>query len=102
MSKQINRSAFGLRAFLAFAAAASLGGCTYLTQVREDVQPAAVPAMKAAQTLNPDAGKNRKVVAGLDGRAGANLSTTYAKSFEAAKGGRGASKTFEGISGVEN
>jgi len=100
MSKQTNSPALG-RVFLALALSASLGGCTYLIQAREDVEPTAVPTMRAAQTLNPDAGKNRKVVAGLDGRAGANLSTTYAKSFEAAKGGRGASRLFEGLSGVD-
>lgn len=99
MKTQNKRLAFGLPVALAFAA--TLAGCTYLKQTREDVQPVAYESMKQNQTLNPDAGKNRKVVAGLDGRAAAKLSTSYSKSFEAAKGGKGASQTFEGITGAE-
>lgn len=66
---------------LAIMAALLFVGCGYARQVREDVPPRAVPAARLAQTLNPDAGKNRKVVAGLDGEAAKNTGAAYAKSF---------------------
>lgn len=83
MKKQNNRRAAGTVALLAIAVSAAVGGCTYLKQAREDVKPQAVPAMHAAQTLNPDASKNRKVVAGLDGNAAASTVKSYDKTFEA-------------------
>lgn len=97
MNTQNKRLAFGLP--VALVVASTLAGCTYLKQTREDVQPVAYESMKQNQTLNPDAGKNRKVVAGLEGKAAVNLSESYTKSFQAAKGGRGASEVFQGISG---
>jgi hypothetical protein len=81
------------------ALAALTSGCTYLKQAREDVTPAAVPAMHAAQTLNPDAGKNRKVVAGQDGRAAAKVSESYAKSFERSSQQK-AAESFQGTAGL--
>lgn len=89
-----------LRVVLVLAATGLAGGCTYLSQARDEVVPAAVPSMREAQTLNPDAGKNRKVVAGLDGRAGAKVSESYAKSFEKQQGQQKAVETFQGMSGV--
>lgn len=92
------------RPFLAVAVtlalAGSLGGCTYLKQSRDEVVPVAVPSMREAQTLNPDAGKNRKVVAGLDGRAGAKVSEGYSKSFEKQQGQQKATESFQGMAGV--
>lgn len=82
MKKQMNRRNAGTLALLVFAASTLGAGCTFLTQAREDVTPVAVAQMKENQTLNPDASKNRKVVAGLDGRAAANTNTSYTKSFE--------------------
>lgn len=83
MSIQMNHRKSGFVGLLLLAACSLSGGCTYLTQVREDVPPVAVPAMVEAQTLNPDASRNRKVVAGLDGRAGQAVVTGYTKTFEA-------------------
>lgn len=61
-------------------------GCGYLMQARDNARPTAVPAMHAAQTLNPEAGKNRKVVAGLDATTGKKVGDGYAKSFEPSQG----------------
>ena len=41
----------------------------------------AVNASKAQQTLNPDASRNRKVVAGIDGKAGEEAMLRYRESF---------------------
>lgn len=77
-------------------------GCGYTKQARDTVHPTAVPAMMAAQTLNPDAGRNRKVVAGLDGAAGENVSDAYAKSFQRQKAQVGGTESFQGLSGLSS
>lgn len=75
-------------------------GCGYVRQARDHVEPTAVPAMMAAQTLNPEAGRNRKVVAGLDGKAAASVNDAYAKSFQRQKAQVGATEGFQGLSGL--
>jgi hypothetical protein len=70
----------------AFAATALGSGCGHLRQARDHADAYAVPTVKAEQTLNPEAGNNRKVVAGLDGSAAVNVGEGYAKSFERQQG----------------
>jgi hypothetical protein len=70
----------------AFAATALGSGCGHLRQARDHADAYAVPTVKAEQTLNPEAGNNRKVVAGLDGIAAQKVGEGYAKSFERQQG----------------
>lgn len=84
MKKQMKRSSSGTLALLVVSGSV-VAGCTYLKQTREDVRPVAVPAVQEAQTLNPDASKNRKVVAGLDGHAAVATVAGYTKTFEASR-----------------
>lgn len=90
-----------LRALLALAVigGVAVSGCGYLKQSRENVPMRSVAAVKEAQTLNPEAGNNRKVVAGLDGSAASNVNDGYAKSFER-KSQQDAANSFQGLSGV--
>ena len=78
-----------------------LGGCGYMRQARDNVAMAAVPAAERAQTLNPEAGRNRRVVAGLDGEAAKRVSESYAKSFSPEEQ-KPPSVTFMGFKGVGN
>lgn len=82
MSKHMSNQALWLRITAVGVVASLSSGCGYLMQARDHAVPTAVPAMQAAQTLNPEAGKNRKVVAGLDGTAGANVGEAYSQTFE--------------------
>ncbi len=102
MKAQSNHRSFHLFLAATVAGAALLGGCGYLRQAREDVRPTAVPAVQLAQTLNPEAGKNRKVVAGLDGAVAKNVDAAYVKSFETQKGSTRAVDTFVGLSGLSS
>ncbi len=77
-------------------------GCGYARQVRESVEPTAVPAMRSAQTLNPEAGRNRKVVAGLDGAPAKSVSDGYAKSFQRQNSQVGATESFQGMGGLSS
>jgi hypothetical protein len=70
----------------ALAATALGSGCGHLRQARDHADAYAVPTVKAEQTLNPEAGNNRKVVAGLDGIAAQKVGEGYAKSFERQQG----------------
>ena len=79
----------------AVAAAAFGSGCGHLRQARDHADPYAVPTVKAEQTLNPEAGKNRRVVAGLDGVAGQNVADGYAKSFVRQEGQ--STSSFQGL-----
>ena len=97
-TKAIDR-AFWLRLTATAVVASLSGGCAYLSQARDHAEPTAVPAMQAAQTLNPEAGNNRRVVAGLDGGASKNVGTAYAKSFEAAPAKKGEA-AFQGTEGL--
>ena len=55
----------------------------FATSPRLDAQFGdAVNASKAQQTLNPDASRNRKVVAGIDGKAGEEAMVRYRESFK--------------------
>lgn len=84
-----------------FLAALALGigsaGCGHIVQVRDSVEPIAVPNMLAEQTLNPDAGHNRKVVAGLDGTAATNVAKGYSDSFKPTEG-----ESTTGFQGLED
>ena len=88
-------------------AAASLSaGCTrgsYLRQVRDNFEFNSVREMRVAQALNPEAGQNRKVVAGLDSQVANNIHETYVKSFTKADASQqGANALFLGLKGVSN
>lgn len=77
-------------------------GCGgYFRQTRDHFDFQAKPAVTRAQTLNPEAGKNRKVVAGLDGAAATQASASYVKSFERQSPGK-AVESFTGLSGIAN
>jgi hypothetical protein len=98
MSMQ-HRNAFTiLEAALAVTALGS--GCGHLRQARDQAAPYAVPTVRAEQTLNPEAGKNRKVVAGLDGSAAVNVGEGYAKSFEREQGQ--STEGFQGLSSLSS
>lgn len=88
------------------AAAALTAGCSrmsYFQQAQDYPQYTAVPAMRAAQILNPEASKNRKVVAGLDAQVAKNIHETYAKSFiKAESEQQRAGSVFLGLAGVAN
>lgn len=98
MNRTSSKMTFGLCALLGMFQIAAVSGCTYLQQTREDVQPVAVLSMRTAQTLNPDASKNRKVVVGQDGRASAKVSEAYVKSFESNSTKQKATEAFQGTS----
>jgi hypothetical protein len=72
-------------------------GCGHLVQARDSVEPFAVHSMVAEQTLNPEAGHNRKVVAGLDGTASANVAKGYTDSFKPQEG-----ESTSGFQGLED
>jgi hypothetical protein len=73
-------------------------GCGHLMQARDHVEPLAVPVMMQEQVMNPEAGKNRKVVAGLDGNAAANVSESYSKTF--IKTEKQSTTSFQGLEGL--
>jgi hypothetical protein len=81
----------------AFAVTALGSGCGHLRQARDHADAYAVPTVKAEQTLNPEAGRNRKVVAGLDGKAAQNVGEGYAKSFEREEG-----QSTQGFQGLDS
>ena len=75
----------------------------YLTHARDRSDMVAVPAMRSAQTLNPEAGRNRRVVTGLDSQIAKNINEGYGKSFikqEATQ--RSANSLFLGLQGISN
>ncbi len=78
-----------------FAATAFASGCGHVRQARDHASPYAVPSVMAEQTLNPEAGRNRKVVAGLDSGAAANVHAGYVKSFVRSDGQ--STKGFQGL-----
>jgi hypothetical protein len=84
----------------AFAATAIGSGCGHLRQARDHADAYAVPTVKAEQTLNPEAGKNRKVVAGLDGKAAAKAGEGYVESFGEEQGQ--STESFQGLSGLSS
>jgi len=94
MSTHTNDRAFWLRIAVAACVASLSSGCGYLMQARDHAEPVAVSAVIESQTLNPEAGRNQKVVAGLSGDAAQNVNDAYANSF-------GASEATEGFQGVE-
>ncbi len=72
-------------------------GCGHLVQARDSVEPFAVPSVMAEQVLNPEAGHNRKVVAGLDGTAAQNVAKGYTDSFKPQEG-----ESTQGFQGLED
>jgi hypothetical protein len=78
--------------------AISLSGCAHIRQARDHVDPIAVPQMRYEQTLNPDAGKNRRAVAGLEATAAANAYDGYSKSFIRSPGT--STQGFQGTEGL--
>lgn len=59
-----------------------LGGCGYLTQARDAVPMETPREVARLQTLNPEASKNRKAVAGMDGAVARNVNESYQKTFQ--------------------
>jgi hypothetical protein len=78
------------------------GGCiSYFRQSRDYFDFQAKPEMVRQQVLNPEAGKNRKVVAGLDGPAAAVVNESYVKGFDRQTPTK-ATEAFVGLSGISN
>lgn len=87
---------------LAVAAPLLLAGCHgYLALPKDNYDMYRAPAAAQSQILNPEAGKNRKVVAGLDGAAAGEVTKSYTKSFER-EVPKSASETFVGLSGISS
>ena len=98
--KRINSWQFALLA-VAVGFAASGCGNGYLRQSRDNFHMVHTPTINQSQVLNPDAGKNRKVVAGLDGAAAANVGVAYSKSFSKEQASQGrAALSFIGLQGI--
>lgn len=79
---------------------AFLGGCLAIHTARADLKGSSVVAATKSQILDPGAGKDRRVVTGMDATAAKNTSEGYAKSFERQGGAERAVDTFTGLSGV--
>lgn len=94
MRKHSNDRTIWLRTLAVGIVASLSAGCGYLMQARDHAQPVAVSAMKDAQTLNPEAGRNQKAVAGLGGAAAGKVNEAYVQSF-------GAADTAGGFQGTE-
>jgi hypothetical protein len=94
--------AFGPILLVAALAPLLAGGCAgYFRQARDVYDYRAKPEMVRQQTLNPEAGKNRKVVAGLDGPAAATVNKAYVEGFERQKATK-ATEAFVGLTGISN
>jgi len=65
----------------ALAAVAALAGCVAATPRVDARHGAAVTALRAQQTLNPDAPRNMDPVQGLDGKAAKGALDNYRDSF---------------------
>jgi hypothetical protein len=88
----------------ALIAAASLlvSGCGgYLLQSRDMYDMYRAPQTAQAQILNPEAGKNQRVVAGLDGPAAEQVNASYVQSFERTAETK-AAQTFAGLAGISS
>lgn len=93
-------SKLGLRVMVCCLAASLSAGCAYLNQSRDRVEPVAVPHMRHAQMLNPDAGRNQKVVSGLDANAAKHVGEAYATSFERTDAQKDSTEGFQGLQGL--
>jgi len=100
MSRHSNDRAIGLRMMAVGIVASLSAGCGYLIQARDHANPVAVSAMRDAQTLNPEAGRNRKAVVGLEGSAGGNVGNAYATSFVSEETRLDANEVFQGTAGL--
>ena len=86
----------------AVAGALLLSGCGgYLHQSKDSYDMYRAPQTAQSQILNPDAGKNRRVVAGLDGPAAEQVNQSYVKSFERTAETK-AVQTFAGLAGISS
>jgi len=78
-----------------------LGGCGYLRQSQDTFVMDDAPRVTKSQILNPDAGRNPRVVAGLDAAVAKNVNESYQKSFVKADAGQQrAAMTFLGLQGI--
>lgn len=84
---------------IAVAGALLAPGCAYLKQSKDHFDMYRAPAAAQLQVLNPEAGENRKVVAGLDAAAADQVKAAYVRSFERQAETK-AEETFAGLSGV--
>jgi hypothetical protein len=91
-----------IRVTVAGAMAASVvgSGCGHLRQARDHADAYAVPTVIAEQTLNPEAGNNRRAVAGLDGTAAKNVGDGYAKTFVRQEGQ--STQSFQGLDALSS
>jgi hypothetical protein len=87
----------------AFAVAGSMlaPGCGYMQQGKDVYVMYRAPEAARLQTLNPEAGKNHKVVAGLDGAAADQVNKSYVKGFERQTETK-AVQTFAGLAGISS
>src|SRR4029079_16037890 len=88
--------------FAALAGVTLLGGCGYLRQSQDTFVMDDAPRIVRSQILNPDAGRNPRVVAGLDAVVAQNINESYQKSFVGQQPGQRAAMTFLGLQGVGN
>mgnify|MGYP003333352066 FL=1 len=79
---------------------ALLAGCLAVHTARQDLKGSSVVVATKSQVLDPGAGKDRRVVTGMDATAAKNTSEGYAKSFERQGGAQRAVDTFTGLSGA--
>ncbi len=87
---------------IAVASPLLLAGCGgYLKQGKDMYDMYRAPQTAQAQILNPEAGKNQRVVAGLDGPAAEQVNTTYVQSFERTAETK-AAQTFAGLAGISS
>jgi len=88
--------------FLALVAGAlsAAAGCGYVhSGTKDHYDMWRAPTAAHAQVLNPEAGKNRKVVAGMDGPAAEQVNKSYVKAFDR-EPPKKAIEGFAGLSGV--
>jgi len=84
------------------AASLLLSGCGgYLLQSKDMYGMYRAPQTAQAQILNPEAGKNQRVVAGLDGPAAEQVNASYVNSFERTAETK-AAQTFAGLAGISS
>ena len=79
----------------------AVAGCGYLRQGKDTYEMYRAPQAAQLQKLNPEAAKNRKVVAGLHGPAAQQVEGAYVKSFERTAETK-AVQTFAGLAGVSS
>jgi hypothetical protein len=99
--RKVSRDMERVLAIAVTMALAVTSGCGYLRLARDNVPMTAAPEVARLQTLNPEAGRNPKVVAGLDAQAAVKVQESYVKSFERTDTQSRAIETFAGLTGLK-